>query len=68
MDSHFFKTFVNALEVIPFILKENSGLKSIDIVTELRKAHDEGNAGAGIDVKKGFVSDMYEMGVVQPFW
>lgn len=42
-------------------------MKPIDIVTELRKKHAaEGIKGAGINVKKGMVSDMYELNVLQP--
>ncbi|KAL7429424.1 hypothetical protein ACHAXM_001683 [Skeletonema potamos] len=66
LDSHCFKAYADALEVIPYTLAENAGLKPIDIVTELRKAHAEGIVGAGIDVKKGRISDMYEMNVIQP--
>jgi len=35
-------------------------------VTELRAKHKGGMTGAGINVKKGIVSDMYELNVVQP--
>lgn len=66
MDSHCFKAYADALEVIPYTLAENAGLKPIEIVTALRKAHAEGNIGAGIDVKKGCISDMYKNNVVQP--
>lgn len=41
-------------------------MKPIEVVTELRKQHAEGIQGAGINVKKGIVSDMYDLNVVQP--
>lgn len=66
MDSHCFCMYADALEVIPNTLAENVGLKPIEIVTELRKAHAEGNVGAGIDVKNGCISDMYAKNVIQP--
>eukprot|EP00560_Eucampia_antarctica_P002692 CAMPEP_0197833592 /NCGR_PEP_ID=MMETSP1437-20131217/19464_1 /TAXON_ID=49252 ORGANISM="Eucampia antarctica, Strain CCMP1452" /NCGR_SAMPLE_ID=MMETSP1437 /ASSEMBLY_ACC=CAM_ASM_001096 /LENGTH=530 /DNA_ID=CAMNT_0043437721 /DNA_START=48 /DNA_END=1640 /DNA_ORIENTATION=+ len=66
MDSYCIKAFADALEVIPFTLAENAGMKPIDIVTELRKSHAEGKHGAGINVKKNVVSDMYELNVLQP--
>ena len=66
MDSYCIKAFADALEVIPFTLAENAGMKPIDIVTELRKKHAEGCVGAGINVKKSTVSDMYDLDVVQP--
>ena len=68
MDSHCFRAYADTLEeVIPYTLAENAGLKPIEIVTELRKAHAEGNVGAGIDVKDGCISDMYAKNVIQPF-
>ena len=66
MDSHCFCMYADALEVIPNTLAENVGLKPIEIVTELRKAHAEGNVGVGIDVKNGCISDMYAKNVIQP--
>jgi T-complex protein 1 subunit delta len=65
-DAYCFQAFADALEVIPYTLAENAGMKPIDVVTELRKQHAEGIKGAGINVKKGKVSNMYELNVVQP--
>eukprot|EP00467_Chlorarachnion_reptans_P001774 CAMPEP_0114516382 /NCGR_PEP_ID=MMETSP0109-20121206/17295_1 /TAXON_ID=29199 /ORGANISM="Chlorarachnion reptans, Strain CCCM449" /LENGTH=528 /DNA_ID=CAMNT_0001696761 /DNA_START=33 /DNA_END=1619 /DNA_ORIENTATION=- len=58
--------FAEALEVIPYTLAENAGLHPIKIVTELRKEHAAGNAKAGINIKKGCISNMVEENVVQP--
>jgi len=66
LDSHCFRAYADALEVIPYTLAENAGLRPIEIVTELRKTHAEGRVGAGIDVKDGCISDMYAKGVIQP--
>jgi len=66
IDSYCMKAFADALEIIPYTLAENAGLKPIDIVTELRKLHTDGLIGAGINVKKNTVSDMYELNVLQP--
>jgi T-complex protein 1 subunit delta len=66
MDAYCFQAFADALEVIPYTLAENAGMKPIEVVTELRKKHNDGVKGAGINVKKGSVSDMYELKVVQP--
>lgn len=65
-DAYCFAAFADALEVIPYTLAENAGMKPIDVVTELRAKHTAGIKGAGINVKKGIVSDMYELNVVQP--
>ena len=66
MDAYCIKAFAEALEVIPYTLAENAGMKPIDIVTQLRKEHAEGATGAGINVKKGKVSNMYDLNVLQP--
>lgn len=49
------KAYGKALEVIPYTLAENAGLKPIDLVTELRNKHNSGLKSAGVDVKR--VSD-----------
>jgi T-complex protein 1 subunit delta len=66
MDAYCFRAFADALEVIPYTLAENAGMKPIEVVTELRKQHVDGVTGAGINVKKGAVTDMYGINVVQP--
>ena len=66
MDAYCIKAFAEALEVIPYTLAENAGMKPIDIVTQLRKEHSEGANGAGINVKKSKVSNMYDLNVLQP--
>uniref|UniRef100_A0A6V3IM85 T-complex protein 1 subunit delta n=1 Tax=Lotharella globosa TaxID=91324 RepID=A0A6V3IM85_9EUKA len=60
------KAFAEALEVIPYTLAENAGLHPIKIVTKLRKEHSEGNSTAGINIKKGTISNMVEENVLQP--
>jgi T-complex protein 1 subunit delta len=66
MDAYCFQAFADALEVIPYTLAENAGMKPIEVVTELRKQHVEGITGAGINVVKGAVTNMYDINVVQP--
>lgn len=66
VDAYCMKAFADALEVIPYTLAENAGMKPIDIVTELRKRHANQEVDMGVDVKGGCVSDMYEAGVIQP--
>ena len=39
MDAYCFQAFADALELIPYTLAENAGMKPIDVVTELRKQH-----------------------------
>ena len=64
--SYCFKGFADALEVIPYTLAENAGLKPVEIVTELRNKHKKGEKNAGINVKKGTISDMLAEKVIQP--
>jgi T-complex protein 1 subunit delta len=66
MQAHCFLAYAEALEVVPVTLAENAGLNSICIVTELRKRHAKGETTAGINVRKGCISDMLEEHVVQP--
>ena len=61
-----FKAFAEALEVIPYTLAENAGLKPVEIVTELRNKHRNGDKMAGINVKKGIISNMFDEKVIQP--
>jgi len=58
--------FAEALEVIPVTLAENAGLNSIKIVTELRHRHENGERTAGINVRKGAVTNILEENVLQP--
>jgi thermosome len=60
------KKYAEALEVIPITLTENAGLDPIDILSELRSKHEEGNIWAGIEVHDGKVKDMKAAGVFEP--
>src|SRR3989344_1036846 len=58
--------FAEAMEVIPRTLAENAGLDPIDILVELRAAHDEGKNTFGVNVFNGKVVDMWKEGVIEP--
>lgn len=58
--------FAQSLELVPYTLAENAGMKPVEIVTQLRAAHAAGQKYAGINVKKGCISDIYAENVVQP--
>lgn len=66
MEQYCFKAFAEALEVIPYTLAENAGLNPIATVTELRNRHAQGEDTAGINVRKGVITDILEENVVQP--
>ncbi|OBZ69309.1 T-complex protein 1 subunit delta [Grifola frondosa] len=66
MEAYCFQAYADALEVIPTTLAENAGLNPIAIVTELRNRHALGERNAGINVRKGLISNILEEDVVQP--
>jgi T-complex protein 1 subunit delta len=58
--------YAEALELIPYTLAENSGMSPVEIVTQLRAAHANGDKFAGIDVKKACITNSFDQKVVQP--
>ncbi|MEM3173673.1 MAG: thermosome subunit beta [Candidatus Bathyarchaeia archaeon] len=61
------EAFAEALEIIPKTLAENAGLEPIDVMVELRAAHEKIDGYAyGVDVFSGKVVNMYEKGVIEP--
>ena len=60
------QAFASAIEIIPRTLAENAGLDPIDVLTELKSAHDKGEKWAGIDVFTGKVVDAWKNGVIEP--
>jgi thermosome len=60
------KSFAEALEAIPATLTENAGLDPIDILSELRSKHENGETWAGIEVISGKVLDTREAGIFEP--
>lgn len=61
------KAFAEALEGIPKAIAENSGLDMIDMLVNLRAAHNKDNGKSmGINIKNGKVEDMLKAGVVEP--
>uniref|UniRef100_A0A1I7UQI3 T-complex protein 1 subunit delta n=1 Tax=Caenorhabditis tropicalis TaxID=1561998 RepID=A0A1I7UQI3_9PELO len=63
---HSWRAFADVLELVPYTLAENAGLSPIHTVTELRNSHTNGNSSYGVNVRKGYVTDMVEENVVQP--
>lgn len=52
--------------MIPSTLAENAGLNPIATVTELRNRHVKDEVTAGINVRKGAITNMLEENVIQP--
>jgi thermosome len=61
------EAFAESLEVIPSTLAENAGLEKIDIMVQLRAAHEKPKGHLmGVDVLAGKVADLHKKGVVEP--
>jgi thermosome len=60
------EAFASALEIIPRTLAENAGLDPIDMLVELRAAHEKGKKTFGLNVFEGKAEDMLKAGVVEP--
>jgi thermosome len=59
------EAFADAIEAIPRALAENAGLDPIDVLVELRKAHEKG-PDYGYDVTTGELKDTFEAGLITP--
>ena len=61
------EAFAESLEVIPSTLAENAGLEKIDIMVELRAAHEKPKGHLmGVDVFAGKVANLHKKGVIEP--
>lgn len=61
-----YQEFALALEVIPTTLAENAGLNPINVVTDLRNRHENGEKNAGISVRRSGASNTFDEHVLQP--
>ncbi len=60
------EAFAESLEMIPRTLAENAGLDPIDVLAELKSAHDSGEKWAGINVFTGKIMDAWKNAVIEP--
>jgi thermosome len=61
------EAFADAIETIPKTLAENAGLEAIDIIVDLRAAHDKPEGQyRGVNVFTGKIENMREKGVLEP--
>ncbi len=58
--------FADAMEIVPRTLAENAGLDPIDMLTELKAAHESGKKWSGLDVFTGKVVDSWQQGIIEP--
>jgi thermosome len=61
------EAFAEALEIIPWTLAENAGMDAINVLIELKNAHNKKTGKSfGVDVMENRVSDMMKAQVVEP--
>ncbi len=58
--------FAKALETIPRVLAENAGLDPINVLVDLRQAHEHGKKDFGINVFTGKTESMFKANVIEP--
>ncbi|MEM4642484.1 MAG: TCP-1/cpn60 chaperonin family protein, partial [Candidatus Caldarchaeum sp.] len=58
--------FAEAVEAIPRTLAENAGLEPVEIMAQLRHAHENGQRSVGVNIFGGGVIDMLAKGVIEP--
>jgi len=61
------ESFARALRQLPMIIADNAGYDSAELVANLRAAHVEGKATHGLDMEKGVVADMVQLGILESF-
>lgn len=52
---------------LPTAIADNAGYDSAQLVSELRAAHAQGKISFGLDMEKGKVADMKELGITESF-
>jgi len=61
------EAFAKALRALPATIAENGGYDAAEIVSNLRAAHARGDKRAGIDMNRGTVGNMVELGICESF-
>jgi len=66
LEQYSINKFAEALEIIPRVLAENSGVKPKEIISKLYAAHSEGNKNMGFDIdgETGDIKDCLESNVL----
>ena len=62
------EAYAQSLEAIPWALAENGGYDSINVLIELRGAHEGANASklVGLNLADGHAADMWKLRVIEP--
>ena len=61
------ESFAHALRQLPLILADNAGYDSSELVSKLRSAIYNGMSTSGLDLNRGVVADMRELGIVESY-
>lgn len=61
------EAFVRALLQLPTIIADNGGYDSSQLVSELRAAHNKGEKSMGLDMLRGEIGDMKNLGITESF-
>merc|ERR1712212_312217 len=61
------EAFANALLKVPTIIADNAGYDSADLVARIRAKHAQGHSTCGLDMERGAVGDMIELGITESF-
>lgn len=61
------ESFAHALTQLPTIISDNAGYDSSRLVSELRAEHAKGNKYAGLDMEKGCVGNVQELGITESY-
>jgi len=66
LEQYSINKFAEALEVVPRVLAENSGVKPKEVISKLYAAHSEGNSNMGFDIEgeSGEIKDCLETSVL----
>ncbi len=60
------EAFADAVEIVPRTLAENAGLDAINVLVDLRSAHEKGQKTAGVNLDSGKVEDALKNNVIEP--
>lgn len=59
--------YLGALLALPTAIADNAGYDSAQLVSELRAAHAQGKSTIGLDMEKGKIGDMKELGITESY-
>ncbi|ESO01981.1 hypothetical protein HELRODRAFT_94341 [Helobdella robusta] len=61
------ESYAKALRMLPTYVADNGGYDSADLIAKLRAYHTEGKKSYGLDMNKGEVADMTELGILESY-